>query len=222
MKVFQLKKTGIVIFLSMIFFLCMRTPVLAADINTTVKIPVEQTFDNNGYADAAKEFSYILVADDVQSPMPDGCNGKSYTWTMKGNVSIELTLNVRQTGTYHYKLYQITEKKDGYTYDSKSYDVTIDGFYNSNHELTSVTVVKNLNGEKVSDITFSNSYAGKGKSNPSSPISKSSIHNALSVKTGDDSPIKGYCLLFLGSSLCLCGLLIERQRKRKGDANNEA
>ena len=43
-----------------------------------------------------------------------------------------------------------------------------------------------------------------------------------SVKTGDDSPIMGYFTLLLGSLVCLIALIRENQRKKKGDAENEA
>ena len=46
-------------------------------------------------------------------------------------------------------------------YDSKTYDVTIEGFFDSNNELMAVTVVKNENGDKVSKVSFKNSYTGQ-------------------------------------------------------------
>ena len=62
-------------------------------------------------------------------------------------------------------------------------------------------------------------WQGKDKSGPSL-ISKTS--NSNSVKTGDDSPIMGYFTLLLGSLVCLIALIRENQRKKKGDAQNEA
>ena len=60
--------------------------------------------------------------------------------------------------------------------DSKTYDVTIEGFFDSNNELMAVTVVKNENGDKVSKVSFKNSYTGQTGKNqnpvPSSPRSK--------------------------------------------------
>lgn len=47
MRTTRLTKIAMVIFLSMIFFLGVQRPVLAADRNTTVKIPVEQIFEVN-------------------------------------------------------------------------------------------------------------------------------------------------------------------------------
>ena len=142
MRTTRLTKIAMVIFLSMIFFLGVQRPVLAADRNTTVKIPVEQIFEVNNSADADKTGSYVLIADQIQNPMPEGSNRRTFTWNMSGNSSTELIMNVGQAGEYHYKLYQATENKENYTYDSKTYDVTIEGFFDSNNELMAVTVVK--------------------------------------------------------------------------------
>ena len=223
MRTTRLTKIAMVIFLSMIFFLGVQKPVLAAGKNTTVKIPVEQRFEVNNFADADKTGSYVLIADQIQNPMPEGSNRRTFTWNMSGNSSTELIMNVGQAGEYHYKLYQATENKENYTYDSKTYDVTIEGFFDSNNELMAVTVVKNENGDKVSKVSFKNSYTGQTGKNqnpvPSSPRSKDIIHNGSPVKTGDDSPVAGYLFLFFGSVICLCGLLMEKQKNRKGDAS---
>ena len=138
MRTTRLTKIAMVIFLSMIFFLGVQRPVLAADRNTTVKIPVEQIFEVNNSADADKTGSYVLIADQIQNPMPEGSNRRTFTWNMSGNSSTELIMNVGQAGEYHYKLYQATENKENYTYDSKTYDVTIEGFFDSNNELMAV------------------------------------------------------------------------------------
>lgn len=119
MRTTRLTKIAMVIFLSMIFFLGVQRPVLAADRNTTVKIPVEQIFEVNNSADADKTGSYVLIADQIQNPMPEGSNRRTFTWNMSGNSSTELIMNVGQVGEYHYKLYQATENKENYTYDSK-------------------------------------------------------------------------------------------------------
>ena len=187
---------------------------------------MEQIFEVNNSADADKTGSYVLIADQIQNPMPEGSNGRTFTWNMSGNSSTELIMNVGQVGEYHYKLYQATENKENYTYDSKTYDVTIEGFFDSNNELMAVTVVKNENGDKVSKVSFKNSYTGQTGKNqnpvPSSQRSKDIIHNGSPVKTGDDSPVAGYLFLFFGSVICLCGLLMEKQKNRKEDAKNEA
>ena len=107
MRTTRLTKIAMVIFLSMIFFLGVQRPVLAADRNTTVKIPVEQIFEVNNSADADKTGSYVLIADQIQNPMPEGSNRRTFTWNMSGNSSTELIMNVGQAGEYHYNLYDI-------------------------------------------------------------------------------------------------------------------
>ncbi len=108
---------------------------------------MEQIFEVNNSADADKTGSYVLIADQIQNPMPEGSNRRTFTWNMSGNSSTELIMNVGQAGEYHYKLYQAIENKENYTYDSKTYDVTIEGFFDSNNELMAVTVVKKMKME---------------------------------------------------------------------------
>ena len=123
-----------------------------------------------------KTGSYVLNSRS-ESKNPNAgreANGKKHLpGNMSGNSSTELIMNVGQAGEYHYKLYQATENKENYTYDSKTYDVTIEGFFDSNNELMAVTVVKNENGDKVSKVSFKNSYTGQTGKNqnpvPSSP-----------------------------------------------------
>lgn len=215
----DLKKVSIV-FLTMLLFLSIQIPVFAADINTTVKIPVEQILDNKN-ADVSDEFTYVLTTDQADAPMPAGSSNQQYSWNMRGNTSTDLMMNVRSAGKYRYKVCQTTEKKDNFKYDERSYDVTVEAFYNANNQLKVVTVVENQNGEKVSGISFKNSYTWKGK-DKSEPSLISKISKSNSVKTGDDSPIMGYFTLLLGSLICLIAMIRENQRKKKGDAQNEA
>ena len=98
MRTARLTKIAMVIFLSMILFLGVQKPVLAAGKNTTEKIPVEQIFEANNSVDADKTGSYVLIADQIQNPMPEGSNGRTFTWNMSGNSSTELIMNVGQAG----------------------------------------------------------------------------------------------------------------------------
>ena len=102
-----------------------------------------------------------------------------------------------------------------------NYDITVEAFYNADNQLKVITVVENQDGEKVSGISFKNSYTWQGK-DKSGPSLISKISKSNSVKTGDDSPIMGYFTLLLGSLVCLIALIRENQRKKKGDAENEA
>ena len=95
MRTTRLTKIAMVIFLSMIFFLGVQKPVLAAGKNTTVKIPVEQVFDSKN-TDASDEFMYALLTDQSDAPMPDGSSNRRYVWNMKGNIATEITMNIRK------------------------------------------------------------------------------------------------------------------------------
>lgn len=217
MKRIELKIVSIVL-LTMFLFMSTQIPVFAAD--TTVKIPVEQVF-NSKNTDASDEFMYALITDQSDAPMPDGSSNQQYVWNMKGNIAAEITMNIRNVGQYHYKICQITEKKDNYSYDERNYDITVEAFYNADNQLKVITVVENQDGEKVSGISFKNSYTWQGK-DKSGPSLISEISKSNSVKTGDDSPIMGYFTLLLGSLICLIAMIRENQRKKKGDAQNEA
>ena len=150
MKRIELKKVSIV-FLTMLLFLSIQIPAFAADTDTTVKIPVEQVFDSKN-TDASDEFMYALLTDQSDAPMPDGSSNRRYVWNMKGNIATEITMNIRNAGQYHYKICQITEKKENYSYDERNYDITVEAFYNADNQLKVITVVENQDGEKVSGI----------------------------------------------------------------------
>lgn len=219
MKRIELKIVSIV-FLTMFLFMSTQIPVFAVDTDTTVKIPVEQVF-NSKNTDASDEFMYALITDQSDAPMPDGSRNQQYVWNMKGNIAAEITMNIRNAGQYHYKICQITEKKENYSYDERNYDITVEAFYNADNQLKVITVVENQDGEKVSEISFRNSYTWQGK-DKSGPSLISEISKSNSVKTGYDSPIIGYFTLLLGSLICLIVMIRETQRKKKGDAQNEA
>lgn len=219
MKRIVLKIVSIV-FLTMFLFMNTQIPVFAADTDTTVKIPVEQVF-NSENTDASDEFMYALITDQSDAPMPDGSSNQQYVWNMKGNIAAEITMNIRNAGQYHYKICQITEEKENYSYDERNYDITVEAFYNADNQLKVITVVENQDGEKVSGISFKNSYTWQGK-DKSGPSLISEISKSNSVKTGDNSSIMGYFTLLLGSLICLIAMIRENQRKKKGDAQNEA
>ena len=84
MRTTRMAKIAMVIFLSMIFFLGVQKPVLAAGKNTTVKIPVEQIFEANNSVDADKTGSYVLIADQIQKSNAGGKQWKNiyleYEW----------------------------------------------------------------------------------------------------------------------------------------------
>ena len=229
MKILDLKKITIIL-VTMLLFLSMQISVFASDNCTVVKIPVRQIFDSK-VEDIADEFSYIMTTDQNDAPMPAGSRNRQYPWTMKKNEATEITLNVETEGQYHYYIYQTTEKKDDYQYDQSRFYVTVTAYYNESNQLKVVTIVANEKGEKIETLSFKNSYMGEEKPNPTQPSipsqpsgpSRSNESGKInSVKTGDDSPVMGYFLLLFGSLICLSVLIHEKQKRNKGESQDEA
>lgn len=229
MKILDLKKVTIILVI-MLLFLSMQISAFASDNCTVVKIPVKQLFDSE-VESIADEFSYIMTTDQNDAPMPAGSHNRQYSWKMKKNEATEITLNVETEGQYHYNIYQTTEKKDDYNYDQSRYYVTVDAYYNESNQLKVVTIVANEKGEKIETISFKNSYMGEEKQNPTQPPNPSQSSGPShsdepgkinSVKTGDDSPVMGYFLLLFGSLICLSVLIHEKQKRNKGESQDEA
>ena len=224
------KNRQILVLAALLFgFLCFPADkVLAASNVVEVPLTVKQNFEENSNEKGIDlTGTYEFRALDIGIPMPGDSDNDRHVFVLDGNNAEKMiSLQFQHGGVYRYHLVQTSKDKENYTYDSKTYDVTIEGFFDSNNELMAVTVVKNENGDKVSKVSFKNSYTGQTGKNqtpvPSSTGPKDIIHNGSPVKTGDDSPVAGYLFLFFGSVICLCGLLMEKQKNRKEDAKNEA
>ena len=59
-------------------------------------------------------------------------------------------------------------------------------------------------------------------SQPSGPSYSDGLGKTNSVKTGDDSPVMGYFLLLFGSLICLSVLIHKKQKRNKGESQDEA
>lgn len=173
-----------------------------------------------------------MTTDQSDAPMPGGsCQYAVIPGQWKKNAATEIILNVKTAGQYHYNIYQTTEKKDDYKYDQNRYYVTVEAYYNESNQLKVVTIVANEKGEKIEAISFKNSYIGEEKPNPTQPSNPSQPSGPSnsdesgkinSVKTGDDSPVMGYFLLLFGSLICLSVLIHKKQKRNKGESQDEA
>lgn len=222
MRINGLKQLNIV-FMAMILCICAMAPVMAKSSDSTVIIPVKQSFASK-VDSVSSEFSYVLTTEQNYAPMPEGSSNLQYSWRMNGNSTGEIRIDVTQPGEYNYKIYQIVDKKTDYVYDRECYDVLIKAFYNENGAFTVITIVTNSNGEKVECASFDNKYTGSkpGSENVNKPDGNHRGDKGFGIKTGDESRIYGYLTLFVGSLICLIALLIDNRRHKKGDAENEA
>lgn len=125
----------------------------------TVKaeIPVSQMFTNNGEANADGTFTYQIKTEDKDNPMPEGIAGDIFS--INGNEEILLKIIFDRVGIYKYEIKQITtEEKTGYTYDSRSYFVTVHVKNGDNDSLKTDIFLQNQSGEKIEKIEFNTSY----------------------------------------------------------------
>ena len=215
------KKTCFIIFLSMLMMLMTANPVAAQQSDETfVQIPVNQIFETK-IASVKNEFAYQLEGKRQNEPLPIGGHDGVYLWKMKKNTSRNLDIRIRETGIYDYEIYEINAKKKHYVYDTKHYQLKIRVFYNRKDQLIADSIIRNEQGEKVSEITFENAYTGKGESF-SKKKKESGFSKAINVKTGDFTPWISYFGLLIGSILCLWMIMFIKQKCEKGDERSDA
>ena len=138
-------------------------PMTVSAAENPLSLTVYQVF-NTSSADADDSFTYILKPLEIDNPMPSGLpssvSATGFTFRIKGTGEIKIgAIYFSREGIYSYELYQvISERRTGYTYDDRVYTIEIyaDGSLNVN------VVVKNENGEKMENITFTNSYSSGG------------------------------------------------------------
>lgn len=103
-------------------------------------------------------FTFVLTAQDAETPMPEGSNGtvKETTITGSGRSSFG-DISITEPGTY---IYTITEKNTGlagYTYDTSVYYLIYIADYNEG-KLTVERIIEDVNGDDVESPVFTNSY----------------------------------------------------------------
>ena len=142
-----------------------------------------------------KQFSFVLADEDgniLQTVYND----------VDGNILFNnIFFNQDQLGEYHYKMYELSDNNEAYTYDKTVYLLTVTVTDNGDGTLTTATSVLKENGsddDSVQSIKFVNQYHTQTK--PSIP------------DTGDHSSIFYYGLLALLSAIIF--ILTKRKIKR--------
>ena len=169
--------------------LCMALPPLrayAADNNPLV-LTVSQVFDNTSSVATDDEFTYRLIPDQPNNPMPAGSTADGYTFIIKGTASKQLDLIAYpHAGLFSYTIAQVvTTEEGGYTYDRHVYsiDVQVD-FY-----LDLSFVVYNMTREKTTVIEFRNEFR-------LTPTDPNLMVDALVIKTVSGSPSQNSTFTF--------------------------
>ena len=125
---------------------------------------VEKTV--NGNPATAGTFTFRLVAENPNNPMPAGSVDGVKTITIIGSGQAQFgDWTYTSEGTYRYTISEINDGLAGYTYDTAVYTITdvvtaVDGQLVVNR-----TITKNT-GETVSQIRFVNTYTSPGRLTP--------------------------------------------------------
>lgn len=196
----------------------------------SINIPVQVTV--SGDTAQQEGYTFTIEKETADAPMPES-NVLTINGTGSGNfASIEYT----EPGDYVYRVYQITGKTEGMTYDTSSYQVTVRVVNAENGGLAAeIWAVKNDSNQKVDSIRFDNQYDdGQEPATPTNPgnggnsggnsgnnggsggsgSGSSGSSNSGGAKTGDNSQIFLYSALMTVSLLC-CGLFVLAGRKER-------
>ncbi|MCL2654493.1 MAG: hypothetical protein FWD65_02170 [Coriobacteriia bacterium] len=120
-----------------------------------VTLPVKQTFTSHGSSNPASDvFSYRLVAQGA-APLPDGSATGSWSFTLQGTREVQVgPLTFNSTGIYSYELSCTDDSDVNITGDTEVYRLTV--YVKS--DLTTLIIIRNNAGEKVSQMSFDQSY----------------------------------------------------------------
>ncbi|MDT2012591.1 Spy0128 family protein [Carnobacterium divergens] len=123
----------------------------------TTSIPIQQQFESNK-RNMNSFFSYQLQAENEEAPMPT--NQSVYEFTIKESETHTIPLIFDQPGVYSYQVKQVfpNGKIKNYSYDARKLFIEVYVDYARNQQLSSILLVKNEKGLKVSSLTFENSF----------------------------------------------------------------
>ena len=111
-------------------------------------------------------FTFVLTADSVRCPMPEGSTGTVKEITITGAGSADFgTFTFTEPGTY---VYTVNEKRgtvQGYVYDEEVYTVTFT-VTEENGELKVTKTVTDSKGDPAAVIEFTNPYKTPGERIP--------------------------------------------------------
>ena len=162
---FRTKSTmkTLVVFLML---LTIVTPKAAQAADTTARFSVEQTF-NTSSINTEERFTYILMPNNPQNPMPSGSAANGYTFEIIGNRSVLVVIpGFTRQGGYVYTLRQIIEvEKTGFIYDRSLYRIEI----HIDESLKVYVIVKDSNNDKLGEIVFENSNDGDDETPTTEP-----------------------------------------------------
>lgn len=211
--------------LAMIFM--MSATVYASSESAAVQVPVKQIFTvkQGNLPEGGDVFYYQLTPQKAENPMPAESKDGAYSFSLKNSQEgtlQEITYN--KIGDYEYQIEQtVSEKKEGYWYDRKTYSVEVSVRSREDGGLYADLILKNEAGEKVEAASFTNTYTGKklsggtGTGGTSPNYTTPSSQSRPLVKTGDETRLSLLLALLVGSFLTLI-VVAGNKRKKNGNA----
>lgn len=214
--------------------LCLTARPLAAfgadSFRATVVLPYYHVWKTDD-SSADDRFTYRWTAETEGAPVPEGVKTSYWDWNLRGNKEGKLSMSFSfgVPGAYSYRLAAYVPKpKDGYTYEPRTYVLTILVQNAPGGGLQADWYLLNeQSGEKVDRIDLDPSYKGKkdsggsggsgssGSGSGSSSGSSSGKKTGNTVRTGDDSRLRSWEAILSASFLMLVFLLFEDRRGRK-------
>lgn len=219
------KRRKVIGWFAIFLLVAMIRPLRAqAGAEVTAVIPVKQEFTTKGTEEKPGDtFRYLLTSTDETSPMPQGSEGNSYEFSLKGNESTKISIPSSHGGVYRYELKQkIKKEKTGYTYDETVYEIIVRlGSPGEGADAEIIAIEKQdregdeTEGEKKGEIVFHNSYKAKKpvKNTNQTDPPPSTGKTVISVKTGDTQSIKGW-LAAMAVAVGMIGLVAAAGRKK--------
>ena len=132
------------------------------------------------------EFGFVMAAEDEAAPMPSGSTLGSKAVTLRGSGSVEFgTIVYSQPGTYAYRIYEVVEEREDWTYDETEYLFTVEVTEDEDGKLVAEKTITLADGTAVDEMVaeFVNKYTGSEvgpgpePSDPSTPDQPSNPDN---------------------------------------------
>lgn len=179
--------------------------------------PVKKTV--LGTPAAKGNFEFLLKAENINYPMPEGSSEGEKIITIMGEGEEEFgTWSYTSVGTYQYSVSEINKGEQGYTYDKTVYIIT-DIVTDENGTLVTRRTIADAEENEADAYSFQNKYSsapsyGGGKG------TAGGVHKGTSsVKTGDSTNVILWLALIAVAAVSIVILVIRRNKKRKTHCN---
>ena len=192
----------------------LAAPAMAAgEVSVQLQVETQLTGDT---PPAGETFTYRLDGADKDTPMPDG--GSTLAVTGAGTATFG-AIRYTHPGDYKYTLNCTGGKTEGYTYDTRAYEVTVQVVTDDDGNLTAaVYMAREGTQGKPEKAVFVHSYKTSGAVTPPSPETPPAPDTPAALPQTSDATHNGLWLALLAASgfgMLVCLLAGSRKEKNK-------